>query len=135
MSLTHHDGLSITPNPRGGTAMQVTGTITFAGYPAVTGSASVSGTTRMAYVAVNSAANGACGVKVITSASSGVGAIASNKIVASSRIFLTPVAGTQAYPMCGIRAVGTGTASIYLKQFNATGATASGSVFWLVVNK
>jgi len=95
----------------------------------------VSGTTAPTRnVVCASAANNNCGIKTIAAASSGVGVISSTKIVATSRIFVTPLAA-KTYTFCGVRAVGTGTASIYLNQFNATGATASGKVAWLVVNQ
>lgn len=154
MSLTHHKGLSLTPDPRGGTALQVTGTTAFTGNPAITGDTTVTGdltvsgagnlfTTNAMTVTntalfngkirVASAANGICGIKTIAAGSAGVGVISSTKIVATSRIFVTPQAA-KTYTFCGVRAVGTGTASIYLNQFNATGATLSGKVAWMVVN-
>lgn len=90
---------------------------------------------RSTDLAMASAANNSCGIKAIAAASAGVGAIASTKIVSTSRIFLTPVAGAIVNPICGVRAVGTGTASFYFRQFKVnTAATASGNLAWMVVN-
>jgi len=177
MGLTHHEGISITPIERGGTAFEVTagtvsisalalGASTVSSTLTVTGNTKISGTltataagkltnvTKLDVVGtaralgafvqtggmnhrIGSAANGVCGIKTIAAASAGSGTVATNRVRATSRIFLTPMAhATNRVLALAVATIASGVSfKITAYRFaGATSGTSSGRVAWQIVN-
>jgi hypothetical protein len=156
MSLTHLKGLSITPDPRGGTALEVTGTVslTMTGDPAITGNPNITGNpivtgnstfTGNASVSGNfvmgSAANNNCGIKVMGTA--GTGVVNTTKVLSSSRIYLS-VRPNGAVSLMNrgysawVSTISSGsnfTVKMTRTQTMGTCIGATGKVSWMIVNK
>ncbi len=129
MALSHMKGLSITPDPRGATALEVTGTT------------SITGDSTLSSIKVASASNSICGLAAISAAGKGSVTVSTTKALSSSRIFLSPVVNT-AYATKAVGAyvslVVTGACfkiRMYRMKTAGTIATASGRVSWLIINK
>ena len=150
MSLTHLKGLSLTPDPRGATALEVTGTTTLS-RAAITGTTILSGnvtasatgktltTNNLTLIAgaalkVTTGANGSCGIKAVATA--GTGRVGTTLVTADSRILLTPKKYLKGISAC-IGYASTGTAfQIRLTRIQTAGTVVgcTGPVTWLLID-
>ncbi len=149
MGLSHFKGISVTPDPRGSTACEITGTTSITGNPSITGNVGITGNAAVSGIVsatggvtinvggalkITTGANGCCGIKLVGTA--GTGRVATTKVTADARILLTPkkyLRGISA--SVGYASAGTAF-QIRLTRAQTAGTIAgcTGAVSWLIID-
>lgn len=145
MALSHLKGLSITPDPRGATALEVTGTTTITGTPVITGgltltgdagitgAATISGLTKTGKLALTSGS-----VMGGASIAAGSVVVTTNQVHTNSCIVLTKSPGwANGRKTVDVRTVTPGT-SFKIAVYSSTGtivaAGTANNVKWAIIN-
>jgi len=144
-------GLSITPDPRGATALEVTGTIAMTGNPAITGDPAITGALTVSSnltvtragsvggtitipgkVVIASAANNSCGRKALSTGGSAT--VITSRAAANSRVFLTPHSPSRANVVLTIASQTAGSFKVK-GAYGLTPTAGTGRFDWLLVNQ